>query len=567
MSAANTKVMVNNIKAEGEDFEWYPTTREMVEKIYDVFRKNAIGYNKMLRTFESVLDIGAGDGRVLNYFNEIHKHRECVANSENKHFYCPDITKYAIEKSSKLQESWEKNIIPLGCDFNESTLIDKEVDLIFCNPPYSQFKQWTLRILKEAVPNYIAMIIPTRWSEDSEIQTLVKTLDYNVIKVDSSDFLNADRQARAKVDLLLFERQSKIDSLERFLDSEFGFDKFNSKKSIYEDCCEEQKKLADEMSLVSSENFIDYLVNRYNAEFDELVESIKSIKNLSPKIAKALKLDKVKITEAIKSQISSLKFTYWKELFNKLDSLTSRLTTKHQNLNAQLIANRGLDFTKNNIYSVIIWVIKKANEYIENAYVEVWDELVWRANPVAYKSNKHFTQDDWRYAKSDFLKVTPHKLDYRVVIESITQAHSYIHRNYGHELARDIAVIANNLGFQTRSCDADRVKFEAQKNETMYYLNFVEKLDVLGNKDTFAELETLFETKNYLNGNAHIKFNKEFLAKWAIVVGKKRGWLRDKSEASEEFKDMLSPKQVSEIWDKPLGLDYKNAKHLLGFTG
>lgn len=566
MSATNTKAMVNNIKAEGEDFEWYPTTREMVEKIYDVFRKNAIGYNKMLRVFESVLDIGAGDGRVLDYFNEIHKHRECVANSENKHFHCPDIIKYAIEKSSKLQESWGKDIIPLGCDFNESMLIDKEVDLIFCNPPYSQFKQWTLRILKESVPNYIAMIIPTRWSEDSEIQTLIKTLDYDVIKVDSSDFLNADRQARAKVDLLLFERQSKIDSLERFLNSEFGFDKFDYEKSIYEDYCKEREELANEMRLVSSENFIDYLVNRHNAEFNELVESIKSIKNLSPKIAKALKIDKVKITKTIKSQISSLKYTYWKELFNKLDSLTSRLTTKHQSLSAQLIADRGLDFTKNNIYSVVIWVIKKANEYIENAYVEVWDELVWRANPVAYKSNKHFTQDDWRYAKSDFLKVTPHKLDYRVVVEGIaTQSYSY-GRHYGHELARDIAVIANNLGFQTRSCDADRVKFEAQKNETMYYLNFVEKQDVLGNNETFAELEILFETKNYLKGNAHIKFNKEFLAKWAIVVGKKRGWLRDKSEASEEFKGMVSPKQVSEIWDKPLGLDYKNAKHLLDFT-
>lgn len=153
-----------------------------------------------------------------------------------------------------------------------------------------------------------------------------------------------------------------------------------------------------------------------------------------------------------------------------------------------------------------------------------------------------------------------------MVIKGIVAQHSYIYKNKGHELARDIAVIANNLGFQTRSCDADRVKFEQQKNETMYYLNFVEKQDVLRNNETFAELETLFETKNYLNGNAHIKFNKEFLAKWAIIVGKKRGWLRDKSEASEEFKDMVSPKQVSEIWDKPLGLDYKNAKHLLGFT-
>lgn len=138
-----------------------------------------------------------------------------------------------------------------------------------------------------------------------------------------------------------------------------------------------------------------------------------------------------------------------------------------------------------------------------------------------------------------------------MVVKGIAaQSYSY-NRHYGHELARDIAVIANNLGFQTRSCDADRVKFEKQKDETMYYLNFVEKQDVLGNNETFAELKILFETKNYLNGNAHIKFNKEFLAEWAIVVGKKRGWLRDKGEASEEFKGMVSPKQVSEIWDKP----------------
>ena len=38
-------------------------------------------------------------------------------------------------------------VVIIGSDFHEQTLIDKKVDLIFCNPPYSEFELWTKQII------------------------------------------------------------------------------------------------------------------------------------------------------------------------------------------------------------------------------------------------------------------------------------------------------------------------------------------------------------------------------------------------------------------------------------
>ena len=62
-----TQEIVSQLKENGQDFEWYPTTVEMIET---VSRKCAsiypgIGF--------SLLDIGAGDGRVLAMMDANHR--------------------------------------------------------------------------------------------------------------------------------------------------------------------------------------------------------------------------------------------------------------------------------------------------------------------------------------------------------------------------------------------------------------------------------------------------------------------------------------------------------------
>ena len=96
MSAA-TNNLILELKDNSEDFEWYPTTREMVSKIWEFLQKHKYsGYE--VGDIGEVLDIGAGDGRVLKWFNEF----------SNAKKYSKSLSLFAIEKSKKLIDRWIK---------------------------------------------------------------------------------------------------------------------------------------------------------------------------------------------------------------------------------------------------------------------------------------------------------------------------------------------------------------------------------------------------------------------------------------------------------------------------
>lgn len=552
MSAA-TNNLILELKDDNEDFEWYPTTREMVSKIWEFLQKHKYGSYEdgsyEVGNISEILDIGAGDGRVLKWFNEL----SCAEK-------CGYLNLFAIEKSKKLIESMDKSILTLGCDLNDTPLLDKRVDLIFCNPPYSSYKEWLLRILDEGNSKNICFIIPQRWKDDKDIARFLQLnqqIKYEII--DSCDFLNAERSARAKVDIVFFSTNRHYrhegDALfEKFLDKQFGFDKFGSGDDTSWDLYKKEQKerefFSDECALVESENLIEYLYNRYNAEKNEFIEALRSFSNINPKIFQCLQLEKSKLVYGVQKRLEGIRALYWDELFKKLYALSGRLTTKRASLiSNHRIAKRGIEFNRDNIYAIVIWLIKNADCYIQESYEEVWDDIVSRADVKGYKSNIHFNKETFRYNK-DGLKKSPHKLDYRVVL-SCTAINSR-YSTYRHDLAHDIGIIARNLGFNIVDRHLNQVTFESGRKEEMYFL----KADY-----TF---ELLFESVSYKNGNVHIKFNKEFLAKFNIAVGKRRGWIRNKAEAMAEFGDEVSEKIIDEAYNQQLGFGIGYAKNLLG---
>ena len=91
----------------------------------------------------------------------------------------------------------------------------------------------------------------------------------------------------------------------------------------------------------------------------DFVNSLNSLHAINPKLLKALNIDKKVLVKGIKKQLRDLKNLYWEELFNKLDSITSRLTSKYRRyLTSDIISQKGIDFTKPNIYNVVLWVLK-----------------------------------------------------------------------------------------------------------------------------------------------------------------------------------------------------------------
>lgn len=112
-SPHDTRKILADVIGTDSDFEWYPTTNEIINAIKD-------DLSSEFDCSYSILDCGAGDGRVLK------------ALSKGK--------KYAIEKSKPLLNALDRSIFIVGTEFTEQTLLDKKVDVIFSNPPYSEFE-------------------------------------------------------------------------------------------------------------------------------------------------------------------------------------------------------------------------------------------------------------------------------------------------------------------------------------------------------------------------------------------------------------------------------------------
>lgn len=133
---SDTKELVEQLKAENQDFEFYPTNTKMLGAVIKDISSRFTSDNRRFNHDDSanefsMLDIGAGDGHSLAYFKEK-----------------LGFTKlFAIEKSHILRERMDKSIIVIGTDFFDQTLIDKSATHIFCNPPYSEYERWVNGVL------------------------------------------------------------------------------------------------------------------------------------------------------------------------------------------------------------------------------------------------------------------------------------------------------------------------------------------------------------------------------------------------------------------------------------
>ncbi len=549
MSKANTIRIVNECKSQGQDFEFYPTTDEILSCLVDYFNKQEIDYQKDGIRIDSILDLGAGDGRVLEY---LEKHINQLDRWHNETL--KPRTFYAMEKSQpliKVLSSPSKNITLLGTDILEATLIDKRVDLVFCNPPYSQFELFTKKILQEANAHCIALVIPQRWKENAELQEIIKDRELKLEILGSFDFKEADREARANVELLLFTNNKKEDvQFSQWLKSHFHLDNvIDGYRLMYYEKEKQDREERISQSLVKHD-LVTALLNEYNAEMKKLAKSLEALSCVDSSLLTNLNIDRNKLLESIKFKLKNIKNIYWAEIFDKLDSIRDRFTTHYKKAICEsVVAEKNIDFTQGNIYMILIWLIENANGYIKCGMEGLFDSFSQRGNAMEYKSNQRWRKDEWRYTNEQLIN-EPRKLDYRIVLTCFDWK----------ELLNDIRAVALQLGFNVPSTFLPHI----EKPHSVEWDND----GFYGNTHTMYykgdRTEILCEFKPYKNGNIHIKFNKDFFAKFNIAVGKGRGWIKDKSETKAEFKG-VSDELIDEAFVASNGLSiaYSNPFALL----
>jgi len=505
--------LIEQLKENNQDFEYYPTTPSMLDIVCQDVR------GKLKHYCNKVLDIGAGSCGFRNHLAKSLRHLDS------------GFVYYAIEKSQILINNFANDVIVLGTDFNETSLIDKDVNIVFCNPPYSEFKQWTSKILKETTANYIYMIIPQRWKDDEALINFVNGF-YNYEILGSDDFLNAERQARAKIDIIKFEKKkSGYDPFATFINDMFDFEfEYRTESMIRDDKKEEIKN-----ELVNAKNKAEMLVDLYNDDLNTYMQSLKAISSIDSKLLKEIGVNRQSIIESFKQKITGSKQLYWQQVINELDEITSRLTFKsRKELFDKYQEMKTIDFTYSNIQSTVLWVIKNAKKYYDSQLVDIFKRMSDYSNVKKYKSNQRlFEKDKWAYFSSN--NFTHYTLDYRIVMDAgFLNYYSCCDNNINIEKARDflsdLTTIANNLGFSIDKSYIEKNKLNKYNDKaefgTKYYI-------YLNNGNQFCEY------KIFKNGNCHIKLNTEFTKALNVEASRILGWIKKKEDITKEFDSSL----------------------------
>jgi hypothetical protein len=235
------------------------------------------------------------------------------------------------------------------------------------------------------------------------------------------------------------------------------------------------------------------------------------------------------------------------------------------------MSHTSVDFSAQNAYAIVIWVIKNANKYFDKQLLELYQDLTKVENIKLYKSNQRAVIDDWRYLKEE---MSHYSLDYRIVLRfwgALNAQFSFDHQNglgnAAADMIKDIITVAGNLDFDVRSFVLSPSMKWVSNHKNYFYLNvdhakhplnqgtktmqgkikdvyFVEEgsyYQYLIGEDWYhgamvsTEKDIFMEVKAFKNGNIHCKFNTDFMKALNIEAARLNKWIKSPQEVCEEF--------------------------------
>ena len=496
---------LQEIKAAQEDYEWYPTTNEILNRLGECLDL----YHHESKRF---LDIGAGNGKVLDYVSEIEGIGKC----------------YAIEKSQTHLSSLKSEYFILGVDFYKTQLYDKQLDYIFVNPPYSEYEEWVCRVIREACDDcQIYLVIPQRWQNSQRIQDELSSRKLTAKVEGEFTFEDAeDRKARAKVHLVYVEvkkEYDKNDPFTKFFDETFTYPKKKEEKPF-------EEKI--QQGLAKKRNFIEVLCDLYDARMLELQKNYQSVCELDPDLLREFEISKVSMIESLKMKLEATKKEYWQRLFDGMSEINKRLTHDSRKKICDLMNGQtGVDFNIENAYAIVLWVIKNANQYFDDQFVDTYETMVEYANIDRYKSNERvFKKNEFTYwSRRDSVDPVTHyklKVGNRIVLDrcgGLDNSEWSWKKGLTERAAQfigDIMTIANNMDFIPERDLPKECEWDTSEAQVFYCHERGEK-------------KVLFRVRAFLNGNLHFQFLPEFVHAMNVKFGSLKGWVHAGNAAQE----------------------------------
>lgn len=524
--------LVQNLKESGQDFEFYPTTSEMLSVIERDMREH-FNVRDDETVYNSVLDVGCGSGSALHALTKGDK--------------------FGIEKSQPLIDQLDSSIFIVGTDFHSQTLIDKPCDVVFCNPPYSSWDSFATRIIKEANSGLVYLVIPQRWENSDEMKRVIELRSAKTKILWKGDFLDAPRKARAKVHVVRVQlcgdryyrsqrSEPASDPFSLWFDENFPLDIAKSEVSGWvkteAEKAELEKQEEDSRALIKEQGLVHVLDTWYQNDLAKLMTTYKSLTDIDPDILKELDVNIAGVKKALRQKVAGTKDKYWRKLFDSLDTITSKLcSSSRQALLDTLMSRTHVDYSVSNALAIVIWAIKNANNYFDTQLIDIVEKMTELANVTEYKSNqKTFKEEKWRYASRwdvrKNLERYSFKLDYRIVV---TGTGGIDNADWGRRdnglsessthLIDDLLTIGRNLNFDTDgTIRAANRNWQPNDPQVFTYFNH-----------TLGEHVEFMKVRAFKNGNLWINFNQDFLCQLNVEFGRLKGWISTANEASAEL--------------------------------
>lgn len=323
-----------------------------------------------------------------------------------------------------------------------------------------------------------------------------------------------------------------------------------------------KKKIKNELAVKG--DTAEMLVRFYNRDMDKLYNNYRKLEEIDADLFNELKVNVPMLKESLKTRLQGLKHIYWDLLFKKYDKVTSRLTsTGRRKVINRLNDNTAIDFTLENIFQLTLWIIKHSNTLFDEQVTEYFYSLCNTENIHRYKSNKRWSDDDWRYMKKNLYeyghlkkdKVSQLKnilLDYRIIVTAFGNFETVWRTKLTESCLNflsDTVIIGKNLGFD--------IDFSLPEKYADVDVDDWKNFNI-STKDgrIFANV------KLYKNGNRHVKFCKEFMQKLNVEMARINGWVQDKSEAVKEMD--VPADVVDSVWGTNLHIGIESGKKLLG---
>lgn len=565
--------LIQTLKDNNQDFEFYPTTNEILVKIANTL-KDSLSKDHNYRQTNSftILDVCAGNGNALSALKQHLKEEKEI----------DFINLQGIEKSPILYGTWDESIELVGTDFFQENLYNKTADILFCNPPFSQTETWFKRLLDNCSSRikHIFFVCPSKQGLSDKYHDMFDDFRFNKDKYnkhgiqmtvlqnehsESFSFKTADRSARVEtvvlhIDLSEYAHLRYVERTDEDALFKQYFPELQNKLERTEDYSYRQQEREDRDAAINTlmleqtgeQDLVRILVDAFNKERDEFLDAYNKLNDVPVLLLNKLNIDLSKAKKLLFKTLKELDSTYWGKLLQLYEPLKQKLTSQSINLLMNYVSERNISFTYDNCLAVTLLAIQKTNDMIVGQLLDKYKHWAEVGNYKSYKSNQRLFNEGYfkdfvepedlnvqgvhsagpKWGNTPLEKIMPFgigerkKLEYRIVDCHLSFKNGcYSWNNFdinssGMRAVNDIIVIARNLGYAVTN-------FEQ-------VCDYGDRISVFATDRNGKEI-VLFDFKVFKNGNAHFFLNKGLMIDIMLVVGKHLGWIHNKEQAVDDL--------------------------------